>query len=63
MLFTYKSKGTADDWTNDTIEAEDENDAIAKLDKIYGIQRDKDGNQTNGDMIEVELVKGGEHDA
>lgn len=55
MLFTYKSKGTADDWTDDTIEADSREDAIKALDQIYGIKRDENGSQTNADMIQVVL--------
>jgi hypothetical protein len=47
MIYKYKSKGSADDWTEDTIEAESKQDAQDKLDKIYGIQRDENGNQLN----------------
>lgn len=57
MKFTYRSKGTADDWTNDTIEAETKAEAIKKLDEIYGISRDKKGKQTNADMVKVEIIK------
>lgn len=56
-LFTYRSKGSADDWTDDTIEAKDRVEAIEKLDTIYGIKRNSDGNQTNTDMIQVELME------
>lgn len=55
MLFTYKSKGTADDWTDDQVEADSREDAIKKLDQIYGIKRDDKGKQTNADMIQVVL--------
>jgi len=57
MKFTYRSKGTADDWTNDTIEADTEAQAIEKLDEIYGITRDDQGLQTNADMIQVEIIE------
>lgn len=56
MKFTYKSKGSADDWTTDAIEAEDQSDALQKLDTIYGIARDTAGTQTNADMIQVEII-------
>ena len=56
MIFQYRSKGSADDWTEDTIEAEDKAEAIKKLDTIYAVERDKNGKQTNGDMVQVELV-------
>lgn len=55
MVFTYKSKGSADDWTEDTIEAANEAEAISKLDQIYGIKRDDEGNQTNAHIVQVEL--------
>lgn len=56
MIFTYKSKGSADDWTNDTIEADNKAEAISKLDTIYGIKRNESGEQTNSDMIQVEIL-------
>jgi len=58
MIFTYKSKGSADDWTNDTIEAKDEKDAQAQLDIIYGITRDEDGKQTNPHVVQVVILEG-----
>lgn len=57
MKFTYKSKGNADDWTNDTVEAETKKEAQEKLDKIYGITRDKNGKQTNKDIVQVVIIK------
>lgn len=57
MKFTYRSKGTADDWTSDTIDADNEQEAIQKLDEIYGIIRDDQGLQTNEDMIQVEIIE------
>lgn len=56
MKFTYRSKGTSDDWTEDTIEAQDKVQAQSKLDEIYGITRGKDGKQTNGDIVRVEIL-------
>ena len=56
MIFTYKSKGSADDWTEETIEADNKEDAQKKLDVIYGIERDEKGIQTNSDMIQVEIL-------
>lgn len=55
--FIYKSKGTADDWTEDKIEASDKQDAIKKLDQIFGITRDSNGKQTNPEYVQVEIVK------
>lgn len=55
--FKYRSHGTANDWVEDTIEADDEKDAMRKLDKLYGIERDETGAQLNADMIKVELIK------
>lgn len=57
MKFTYRSKGTVDDWTTEVVEADSKEDAIKKLDEIYGIKRDKNGKQTNADMIKVEITK------
>lgn len=55
--FRYRSKGTAnDDWHEDSIEAEDIEDAQEKLDEIYGIKRDDKGTQLNADMIQIEIV-------
>lgn len=57
MIFTYRSKGSADDWTEETIEAENKVDALKKLDAIYGIKRDKNGKQLNDkEYIIVELL-------
>lgn len=56
MKFTYRSKGSVDDWTDDVIEAKDKQEAQNKLDEIYGIQRDDSGVQTNSDMINVEIL-------
>lgn len=56
MKFTYRSKGSVDDWTDDVIEAKDKQEAQNKLDEIYGIQRDDNGVQTNSDMIKVEIL-------
>jgi len=57
MKFTYKSKGNADDWTNDTIEAETRKEAQEKLDKIYGIERDESGKQTNKEIVQVVILR------
>lgn len=54
--FEYRSKGSADDWTTDTIEAEDKDDAQKKLDVVYGVTRDKTGNQTNTESVQIELM-------
>ena len=56
MIFRYKSKGSVDDFTEDTIEAENKEDAQKKLDVIYGIERDEDGEQTNSDVIQVVIL-------
>lgn len=56
MIFEYRSKGTNDDWTTDTVEAEDEKAAVAKLDTIYGIERDEASKQTTPN-IWVELIE------
>lgn len=56
MLFTYRSKGSADDWSTETVEAETVEDAQNKLDQIYGITRDKDGVQTNMHAVQVEIL-------
>lgn len=56
MKFRYKSKGSADDWTEDVIEAENEADAQEKLDKLHNVFRDEDGNQTNSEMIQVVIL-------
>lgn len=57
MKFTYRSKGTTDEWATDVVEADTKEDAIKKLDKIYDVQRDKNGKQTNADVIKVEIIK------
>ncbi len=57
MKIRVRSKGTNDDWTEDTIVVESKETAQAEIDKIFAIQRDKDGNQTNADMIKVEILK------
>lgn len=57
MIFKYRSKGTVDNWTTETIEAKDEKDAIAQLDSLYGVIRDKNGKQTNSHLVKVELIK------
>lgn len=55
--FKYRCKGNMDtDWNERTIEADDQADAIRKLDEIYGVQRDENGNATNTGAIQVELV-------
>lgn len=56
MKFRYKSKGSVDDWTEDTIEAESKADAQEKLDVLHNIHRDKKGNQTNSAMIQVVIL-------
>lgn len=56
MMFTYRSKGTNDDWTTDSVEADSKADALRKLDEIYGVIRDENGNPANSDMIKVELI-------
>lgn len=56
--FKYKAWGNLDDPKKaivQTIEADDKEDAIKKLDFNYGVERDKSGKQTNGDKITVEL--------
>lgn len=60
--FFYKSKGSADDFTPDVIEASSIQEAQAKLDTIYGITRDDKGKQTNGEMICVEFIDETEFD-
>lgn len=55
--FKYRHRGTAnDDWNEDTIEAVNVVEAQTKLDGIYGIERDTNGEQIN-DMIKVEIIK------
>lgn len=57
MKFIYRSKGSADDWTEDVIVADNKKEAIKKLDEIYGVIRDKQGIQTNSKMIQVEIIE------
>lgn len=57
MKFQYESKGSADDWTKDTIEAENAEEAQSKLDTIYGITRDKSGKQTNSEVVQVRIIE------
>lgn len=55
--FKYRSKGSAnDDWNENVIEAKDKSEAIAKLDELYGVNRNAYGEQTNTDMIQVEIL-------
>lgn len=55
--FNYRSRGTANTtWQEGTIEAESKQDAQDKLDEIFGIQRDESGEQTNSDLIKVEVL-------
>ena len=56
MIFTYRSKGTNDDWTTDIIEAANQEEAWQKLDTIYGLVRDENGVQVDADMIQVEIL-------
>jgi hypothetical protein len=56
MKFTYRSKGTADEWTEESVEADSREEAQNKLDEIYGITRDEQGNQTNANVVQVELI-------
>ena len=57
MKFTIKAKGTADeDWSEHEIEAETLKEAKAKADEIYGVQRDKKGEQTNAKLITVKVT-------
>lgn len=58
MIFTYQSKGSHDEFTEDFIEAENEAEAVAKLDDIYGVVRDAKGNQTEKSkkMIQFEIL-------
>lgn len=58
-MFKYRSKGSVGDWSTNEIEAASKEEAQAKLDETYGIQRDAEGKQTNGDMITVEFVGDG----
>ena len=56
--FKYRTKGTNDEkWNEGEINAADIGQAEDKLDKLYGVQRDDNGEQTNGDMIKVEIIK------
>ncbi len=57
MIFIYKSKGSADDWSEDKIEADSIEDAIRKLEKMYNVERDEDGAQTNSKYIQVEVLR------
>jgi hypothetical protein len=55
--FKYRCKGTNDDgWNTGTIEAENISAAEEELDKIFAVQRDENGEQTNSDMIQVEII-------
>ena len=55
--FKYRSRGTNnEDWQLGTIEAESKEDAIKKLDDIFGISRDSSGRQITKNVI-VELIK------
>ena len=58
QTFTFRSKGSADDWTTDTIEAETRKEASAKLDAIFGIVRDENGVRVSPDLslLQVELL-------
>lgn len=57
--FIYKCKGSANDgWDeNMEIEAETKADAQTQLDKIYGVERDENGKQTNKQAIQVVIVE------
>lgn len=58
MKITVRSKGTAnDDWVENVIEVESMETAQAEVDKIWGIERNKKGEQTNADSIQVEIVE------
>lgn len=57
--FIYKCKGSANDGWDEglEIEAESKADAQTQLDKIYGVERDKSGKQTNKDTVQVVIVE------
>lgn len=56
--FIYRCKGSANDSWDEGMEIEADTKAAAQseLDKIYGVERDKDGKQTNKKMIQVEIT-------
>ncbi len=57
MKVTVKTKGTNnDDWTEHEIDVESLNTAQAEADAIFGVKRNKKGEQTNADMIQVEII-------
>lgn len=51
MILKYRSKGIADDWTEDTIEAESKEEALQKLHEIYGVEAIKNK------VVWVELIE------
>lgn len=58
MIFTIKSKGTNNDgWAEHEIEADNLKDAQKQADTIYGVLRDEDGEQTNSELITVEVIE------
>lgn len=55
--FKYRSRGTNNaDWQLGEIEADSKEDAIKKLDEIFGIKRDSNGKPLLH-LVTVELVK------
>lgn len=62
--FTYKATGTNSEHPYvGTIDADNEKDAIAQLDKIFAVKRDDSGQQTNSDLITVTIIEREEADA
>jgi hypothetical protein len=56
--FKYRTKGSRNtDWVEASIEASDLGQTEDKLDAMYGVKRDDNGEQINGDMITVEVLR------
>lgn len=58
MKVTVKSKGmNNDDWAVHEVEVSSKENAQAEIDAMFAVKRDKNGKQTNADMIQVEIVE------
>lgn len=61
--FTFKCTGNDGVDNAGVLEADDQAKALAKLDQLYGIERDAKGVQTNEHLITVSLINQAEFDA
>lgn len=54
--FKFKCAGNDGNWQAGIVEADNEAEALATLDKRYGVVRDTKGNQKNPDVVSVAII-------